>query len=104
MGLDALTVYFAAGCVLVFVAGVGVIAPWWRSPVGRTMMYLSVALLVTLVPSVLHFAVGVTLSRPWFAWFYRGALLSLGVIHLWRLLAFWRIQREGRRSGRVRPP
>lgn len=104
MGVDAGVVYFAAGSVLVFLAGMSVLAPWWRSPVGRTMVWLSVAIFAALVPSVLHYAVGVTLARPWFAWFYRGVLVAFAGVHWWRLWVFWRIQREGRVRRRGRPP
>lgn len=103
MGVDALAVYFAAGSVLVFLAGVGLMAPWWRSPVGRTMMYLSAAIFVALLPSVLHFAAGWSLTRTWFAWFYRSVMIAFGGIHWWRLWMFWRVQREGR-LRRGRPP
>lgn len=103
MGVDGAAVYFAAGSVVAFLVGMSLIAPWWRSPVGRTMAYLSVAIFVALLPSVLHYGFGFTPARSWFAWFYRAVMVSFGAIHWWRLWMFWRIQRDGR-SRRSRPP
>lgn len=102
--LEAAT-YFAAGSVLVFLAGSAVILPWWRresEPV-RSMMLLSGAFLLLLGPSVLHYAVGLTLSDAVFAWFVCGGMVTVGVLHLLRLWWFWRVQRVGR-SRRSRPP
>lgn len=97
------SVLFAVGCVLAFLVGVTLIAPWWRREPARSMVALSLTLLVTLTPSVLHYLVGWTLSLTVFAWFYCGSMATVGVVHLWRLWAFWRVQRDGS-PRRPRPP
>jgi len=97
--------YFAAGCVLLFLGGAALIVPWWRrgsAPV-RSMMWFSGTFLLLLAPSVLHFAAGWSVSDAWFAWFFCGGMVTVGVIHLLRLWWLWRAQREGR-SPPVRPP
>lgn len=96
MSLDAVVVFFAEASVLWFVVGVSRIARWWREDVGRTMMWLSGAIFVALLPSALHYAFGFTPSLRWFAWFYRGVLFAFGLIHWWRWWVYRRIQRQAR--------
>lgn len=96
------SVFFAVGCIAAFLVGVTAIAPWWRSEPARSMVALSGTILVAAMPSVLHYMFGWTPSQRAFAWFLCGVWLTVGVIHLWRLAAFWRTQRDARSTRRPR--
>jgi hypothetical protein len=87
-------VFFAFACSAVFAAGYTVIAPWWRSAVGRAMVAMDAALMVLLLPSALHYAIGLNVANPFFRGYYVGSLVLTGMIALWRLWVIWREQRR----------
>ena len=94
--MDSFVVYWAFGAAVAYIVGYSVMAPQWiRHAVGRSMVSLAGALALALLPSVLHYAVGVNLFRPWFLWYYRASLFAIGLIMLWRLVVVYRVQRGG---------
>lgn len=98
-------VFFSFACSVVFVAGYTWLAPWWRNEVGRAMVSMDAALMVLLLPSVLHYTAGLNVLNPFFRGYYVGSLALAGLIALWRLVVVYRVQqrdtlRRGRRSQR----
>lgn len=93
--MDSWSAYFAFGAALVYITGLTLMSPWWKTPVGRSMFALAAAIAIALLPSVLHYAIGLNLGYPWFRWYYRASLHTIGAILLWRLVVLWRVQRCG---------
>jgi hypothetical protein len=79
----------AVGAILVLWA----VAPWWRSAIGRNALAMDSALALTLLPSVIHHALGVSSAdTPLFAWF---SVISFGLVPIvivWRVVLILRIQ------------
>lgn len=95
--MDSALVYFVFGACAAFVAGYTVLARgWWHTRVGLAMGLRDIVIALTLLPQVLHAAVGVTLAIAWFHWYWRASLLALGVVTLWRLGVIWDEQRRAR--------
>lgn len=91
--------YTIFGASVAFVVLYSLLAPWWRSQVGRAMVSLDAALALTLLPSVLHYAVGLNLAHPFFAWYDFASLLAVAGVTVWRTVVMVRIQLAGRRAG-----
>lgn len=87
-------VWFSLACSLAFVIGYTIIAPWWRTDVGRAMVSLDIALLAILAPSVIHYVFGLNLSHPFFGWYYFASLVFAGAVTLQRLMTIVKINRE----------
>ncbi|MBS2962586.1 hypothetical protein KGA66_05975 [Actinocrinis puniceicyclus] len=102
--MDSWSVCFPFAAALVYIAGYTAMARWWRTPVGRSMVSLAVAIALALLPAVLHYAAGLALTRRWFRWYDRGSLNAIGVILLWRLVVLWRVQRARCPSEDHQPP
>jgi len=92
--MDSAVVYFAFGAQLVFIAGYSRRARWWRYEVGAALVALCGALAVALLPMVLHYAIGVNLTHPWFRWYDRASLLVVGLVTLWRYWVIRRVQQQ----------
>lgn len=76
-----------------FIALYSAIAPWWRSPLGRNLVALDASISLTLLPSVLHHALGVSSAdTPAFAWFTVLAFGFVPVVIVWRAWILCRIQ------------
>jgi len=89
--VSAIVAFFST---LTFLVGYSLLAPWWRSPVGRAVASLDMALLLALLPSALHLLFGLNVSYPWFAWYYGGSLFLVSAITLWRLAVIWVVQHD----------
>jgi len=88
-------VFFAAAAGLVYLVGYTVMVPWWRNPVGRSMVSLVAAIELLLLPPVLRSLAGVDLRDPWFRWYYWASLHLVAFVMLWRLVVAYRVQRRG---------
>lgn len=71
-------------------------ARWWTNPIGRTIVYKDIALILVLLPSILsifwHFN---RLTSHIAAWFDVSALALVPVIMTWRIFVFRKIHRAG---------
>jgi hypothetical protein len=84
-----------------FVALYSVLAPWWKTPLGRSIVALDTAVAMTVAPSVLHFVFGVTsLKSETFAFFTLGAFTMIPIIIVWRGWLLWRLQTGVRKAER----
>lgn len=83
---------------VVFVATYSVLAPWWRSPIGRAMVTLDTAIAVTLAPSILHRFFGVAIASIGFMWLLFACLCVVAGATLWRTWILAREQIRGRRQ------
>lgn len=94
--MDDLLVYFVfAACVLFVVGYTALARGWWHTRVGLAMGLRDIVIALTLLPQVLHFAFGLSLVVPWFHWYWRGSLLTLGLVTLWRFWVIWSVQHGG---------
>ena len=88
--------FFAIGSIILFVAVYWRLAPWWRNPIGRTIVVKDLALLLALIPGVLSlfFDFNRVTSRI-AAWFDLVCIVSIGVIMLWRTVVWIKVHNSG---------
>lgn len=87
---------FAMASIIVFVAVYWRLAPWWRNPIGRTIVIKDIALFVALIPSALSLFLQFNrLTSHIAAWFDMCCIASIGVIMLWRTAVWIRVHKSG---------
>ena len=92
--------------IAAFVAYYTRLVPWWKNPIGRTIVAKDLALILVLMPSALsiffHFN---RLTSYVAAWFDIAAFALVPVIMVWRIIAWHRLDRLGKlpRNGHDRP-
>lgn len=90
-----IAIWLAAIAELVFVIRYTMIAPWWRNPVGSTIVALGICLLVILVPTCIELALPTVeffRSVTW-QWVTVTDLLIVPAVAIWRLLYWERVYR-----------
>lgn len=94
-------IYATTVVVWAFTLGYGLFAPWWRSPMGRNVMAMSLThgLIFGLVSVNLTFGVAWG-ARPWVRVVIYGSILF---VFAWRGLILIREQIRVRRKGQRRP-
>ena len=99
---DAVMAAFLAS--VLFAAAYTVLAPWWRSGIGRALVVLDAGLVMTLAPSVLHRLLGVTISASLgFAWYFLASITLVAVSTVWRTVILTRAQwQERHKDGGTR--
>jgi hypothetical protein len=96
--LSAFKVVEVASVVTIaaFIACYSKWAAWWSNPIGRTIVYKDIALVLVLLPSILslflHFN---RLTSHIAAWFDLGAFALVPVIMCWRIVVFRKFHRDG---------
>jgi hypothetical protein len=93
-GFDEFALLFSFWSSLVFIVGYTLISPWWRHMVGRSIVAMDVALMLTLLPSALHLMFGLSPRAGFFGWYDGFGFILVGLIALWRLWMFWRVQTD----------
>lgn len=91
---------FFAG--LLFIAAYSLLAKWWSTPVGITIVLLDLMIDLVLLPDMLLylFGVNVTGSEFW-TFLVLGAIAAVPLIILWRLAILLKVQlgHRGRDAG-----
>lgn len=83
--------------IAAFVGYYTMIARWWKSPIGRTIVAKDLALILVLLPSVLSIFFSFNrLTSQVAAWFDVGSFSLVPVIMTWRVLVWHRLDRLGR--------
>lgn len=79
-------------------------AKWYQNPIGRTIVFKDIALILVLIPSILSIFFRFNrLTSNIAAWYDIGSFALVPVIMVWRIGVFYRIHKNG--SGRTeRPP
>lgn len=88
-----LAAFFAS---LLFVAVCTVTWRWWRTVMGRTVVSISVALSLAMLPAALHYLLGLSVANLGFAVYYGCSLTLVAGIEVRRAVAVWREQRGAR--------
>ena len=88
---------------LIFISTYTVLAPWWRTSIGRTIVAMDAGIMLTLLPAVLHLYLGVSEGSPSYAWFTLCAFLLVPSSILWRTWVMVRVHRLRPLSPRGRP-
>jgi hypothetical protein len=71
-------------------------ASWWRNPIGRTIVYKDIALILVLIPSILSiFWHWNRLTSHIAAWFDVFSFALVPVIMCWRIDVFRKIHKAG---------
>lgn len=86
-------------CGVIFITGYTYLAPWWRYAVGRAIVSLDAAILVTLLPTVLKLVFHVNGHTLFYVWYTASSLFLVSATTLWRLKTLRRIQHHN-----TRPP
>jgi hypothetical protein len=85
---------------VLFIAAYSLLAPWWKSEIGRALIAMDAGLSLTLAPSVLHRVLGLTLTDSLgFAWYFCGTLTVVAAATLWRTVIIVRTQLRHRRPA-----
>ena len=83
--------------IAAFVACYSRWAKWWTNPIGRTIVYKDIALILVLLPSILniffHFG---WLTSHIAAWFDVASFAAVPAIMVWRTLVWRRIYKAGK--------
>lgn len=87
-----------------FVAVYTMMAPWWRNPLGRTMVALDGAIVLTLGPHMLRLWFGVSEMSAGYAYFELCAFLVVPLAISWRIWVLVRIHRGKRLFPWLREP
>ena len=86
--------------IVAFIACYSRWARWWSNPIGRTIVYKDIALILVLVPSILsifwHFN---RLTSHIAAWFDVGSFALVPIIMVWRVIVFGKIHRAGKQAA-----
>jgi len=70
-------------------------AKWWRNPIGRTIVFKDLALVLVLIPSILSIFIDFNrLTSHIAAWCDVVSFGAIPVIMCWRIAVFWRIHRN----------
>lgn len=81
----------------VFVVQYHLMAPWWRTEIGRQMMTYSAVVAVLLTLSAVRIIGGAGLDTTWFVLLRLVVFAGVPVAIGWRIAILWRAQRRGRR-------
>jgi glucan phosphoethanolaminetransferase (alkaline phosphatase superfamily) len=74
-------------------------AKWWANPIGRTIVYKDISLILVLLPSILSIFFSFNrLTSHIAAWFDVGAFALVPVIMCWRIVVFRKIHKAGELS------
>jgi hypothetical protein len=85
--------------IVAFVAYYTRIAPWHKNPIGRTIVYKDLALILILMPSILSIFVNFNrLTSHIAAWFDVGSFALVPVIMVWRIVVWRRIHKDGQQA------
>lgn len=72
-------------------------AAWYKNPIGRTIVYKDIALILVLIPSILSIFIDFNrLTSHIAAWFDVGAFALVPVIMVWRVIVFGKIHKAGK--------
>lgn len=85
--------------IVVFVADYSRLAPWWRNPVGRTIVVKDLFLLFVVALTTLSvFFRFSRLTSQVAGWLQIGGLAAMALTMLWRVVVFERIHRRAPRD------
>lgn len=88
---------------MLFIVWYSIRADWWIYRVGRAMVSLDVAVILTLFPSLLHLAFHVNTSTLFYGWWRAVSLCIVFGTTLWRIYTVDYVQRHTIPDKRVRP-
>ena len=90
--------------IIAFTACYSFWAKWWSNPIGRTVVYEGMAIVLVLVPSILSIFLQFNrLTSHIAAWFDVGSFSLVPAIMIWRIFVFGKIHRDGK-LGQAAPP
>ncbi len=93
---DSGPVYFAAAMGVLALGWYVLRARWWERLAGWSQVPLLTALVLALMPAVLHNLFGLSLANRGFQIYYRCDIWAIGLSLAWWVFVFRRIQRQGR--------
>ena len=86
--------------ILRFVIVYSRLEPWWRNPIGRSIVYKDIALMLALLPALLSLFLDLNrLTSQIIGWFDLACITAIAVLMFWRT-EVWK--RTARRSAAER--
>lgn len=86
--------------IAAFIACYSKWARWWSNPIGRTIVYKDIALILVLIPSILSIFLRFNrLTSHIAAWFDIASFALVPVLMVWRIAVFRRIHKNGGKTG-----
>jgi hypothetical protein len=82
----------AAWAALLFIVAYTWLAPWWKTPFGRMIVFLDVALFAALLPGVVSDDFGVMLKGTFWQWFTLTAVSMVPLVIAFRIKYLWKLQ------------
>lgn len=79
---------------LVFIVNYSIRADWWRYSIGKTVVVLDMAVVVTLLPRVVKLVFGLSGSSLFYIWYSAACLFLVAGVTLWRTTVINRVQAE----------
>lgn len=72
-------------------------AKWWSNPIGRTIVYEGIAIVLVLIPSILSIFLSFNrLTSHIAAWFDIASFGAIPAIMCWRIVVFGKIHKAGK--------
>lgn len=91
----------AVASIIAFVAYYTYLAPWWRDPIGRTIVAKDLALVLALIPGILSIFLHMSRSTSYVvAWIDVGMLAAITGVMAWRIAVWHQIHKKNQRPGR----
>ena len=82
--------------IIAFVVQYTILAPWWRNPIGRTLVTKDVLLIALFTPSILSVFIHFNRLTSIIAAWVTVALLGLVTpVMIWRMAVWYRMHKEG---------
>lgn len=88
----------------IYILGYSIRAPWWQYRVGRAMVSLDAAVILTLLPSILHLCFHVNTADTFYGWWRVVSLSLVFGVTMWRLYTIDYVQRHALREPRGEVP
>lgn len=98
--LFKIAVCFATGTTLLFIAEYTKFAPWWKEPVGQTIVWKDIALLQAFGITIVSLFFGLSKQTSYIAGFVDAAIIfEIGCVMAWRCWVWYKIHRGKRKNG-----
>lgn len=84
-----LAAFFAA---ILFLVVYSLVAPWWRTSIGRALVIMDIGIALAMLPLFLKFAFDLSTADLFFAWLQIGSIGLVAISTLWRSWIVARVQ------------
>lgn len=81
--------------IAAFILAYTKLAPWWKDPIGRTIVIKDILLFLVMIPTMLSLFLSFNrLTSQIAAWVDLALLGAIGPVMLWRIWVFWKARQR----------